>query len=61
MRFGLFGSAQARRSGPDTDSSQGFREFIDNNVEAGRSAITAPFSSSIISPALARSRPASTC
>jgi alkanesulfonate monooxygenase SsuD/methylene tetrahydromethanopterin reductase-like flavin-dependent oxidoreductase (luciferase family) len=34
MRFGLFGSAQAKRSGPDTDSSQGFREFIDNNVEA---------------------------
>jgi len=34
MRFGLFGSAQARRSGPDTDSSQGFHEFIDNNVEA---------------------------
>src|ERR1700746_254373 len=34
MRFGLFGSAQARRSGPDTDSSQGFREFIKNNVEA---------------------------
>ena len=34
MRFGLFGSAQARRSGPDTDSSQGFREFIENNVEA---------------------------
>ena len=34
MRFGLFGSAQARRAGPDTDSSQGFREFIENNVEA---------------------------
>jgi alkanesulfonate monooxygenase SsuD/methylene tetrahydromethanopterin reductase-like flavin-dependent oxidoreductase (luciferase family) len=34
MKFGLFGSAQARRAGPDTDSSQGFREFIDNNVEA---------------------------
>jgi alkanesulfonate monooxygenase SsuD/methylene tetrahydromethanopterin reductase-like flavin-dependent oxidoreductase (luciferase family) len=34
MRFGLFGSAQARRTGPDTDSSQGFRDFIDNNVEA---------------------------
>src|SRR6516162_8963023 len=34
MRFGLFGSAQARRSGPDTDSSQGFREFIENNIEA---------------------------
>jgi alkanesulfonate monooxygenase SsuD/methylene tetrahydromethanopterin reductase-like flavin-dependent oxidoreductase (luciferase family) len=34
MKFGLFGSAQARRGGPDTDSSQGFRDFIDNNVEA---------------------------
>jgi len=38
MRFGLFGSAQARRpqagEGPATDSSQGFRDFIDNNVEA---------------------------
>jgi alkanesulfonate monooxygenase SsuD/methylene tetrahydromethanopterin reductase-like flavin-dependent oxidoreductase (luciferase family) len=34
MRFGLFGSAQARRGGPDSDSSQGFRDFIDNNIEA---------------------------
>ncbi len=37
MRFGLFGSAQARRPGPGaemTDSSQGFREWIENNVEA---------------------------
>jgi alkanesulfonate monooxygenase SsuD/methylene tetrahydromethanopterin reductase-like flavin-dependent oxidoreductase (luciferase family) len=34
MKFGLFGSARARRAGPDTDSSQGFRDFIDNNVEA---------------------------
>jgi alkanesulfonate monooxygenase SsuD/methylene tetrahydromethanopterin reductase-like flavin-dependent oxidoreductase (luciferase family) len=34
MKFGLFGSAQARRAGPDTDSSQGFRDFIENNVEA---------------------------
>ena len=34
MKFGLFGSAQARRAGPDNDSSQGFRDFIDNNVEA---------------------------
>src|SRR5437016_4977294 len=37
MRFGLFGSAQARRpvSGAElTDSSQGFREWIANNVEA---------------------------
>src|SRR5881227_1829570 len=37
MRFGLFGSAQARRptAGAElTDSSQGFREWIENNVEA---------------------------
>ncbi len=43
MQFGLFGSAQARRpdlnasTGPGaelTDSSQGFREWIANNVEA---------------------------
>src|SRR5438477_7420848 len=37
MRFGLFGSAQAKRPalGAElTDSSQGFREWIDNNVEA---------------------------
>jgi alkanesulfonate monooxygenase SsuD/methylene tetrahydromethanopterin reductase-like flavin-dependent oxidoreductase (luciferase family) len=37
MRFGLFGSAQAKRPTPGaelTDSSQGFREWIENNVEA---------------------------
>jgi alkanesulfonate monooxygenase SsuD/methylene tetrahydromethanopterin reductase-like flavin-dependent oxidoreductase (luciferase family) len=34
MKFGLFGSAQARRGGPDLDSGQGFRDFIDYNVEA---------------------------
>src|SRR6201997_2731398 len=37
MRFGLFGSAQARRPEPGaelTASSQGFREWIENNVEA---------------------------
>ncbi len=37
MRFGLFGSAQARRPTPGaelTDSSQGFREWIENNVAA---------------------------
>ncbi len=33
MKFGLFGSAQAQR-GPDLDSGQGFRDFIDYNVEA---------------------------
>src|ERR1700730_7817775 len=37
MRFGLFGSAQAKRPEPGaelTDSSHGFREWVDNNVEA---------------------------
>src|SRR5437667_5293600 len=37
MRFGLFGSAQARRPAPGTeltDSGQGFRDWIENNVEA---------------------------
>jgi alkanesulfonate monooxygenase SsuD/methylene tetrahydromethanopterin reductase-like flavin-dependent oxidoreductase (luciferase family) len=34
MRFGLFGSAQANRGGPDVDSGAGFREFVEYNVEA---------------------------
>jgi alkanesulfonate monooxygenase SsuD/methylene tetrahydromethanopterin reductase-like flavin-dependent oxidoreductase (luciferase family) len=34
MRFGIFGSAQAKRGGPDVDSGAGFREFIEHNVEA---------------------------
>jgi alkanesulfonate monooxygenase SsuD/methylene tetrahydromethanopterin reductase-like flavin-dependent oxidoreductase (luciferase family) len=34
MRFGLFGSAQAQRGGPDLDSGQGFRDFIEYNIEA---------------------------
>ncbi|HEV2303455.1 MAG TPA: LLM class flavin-dependent oxidoreductase [Stellaceae bacterium] len=34
MRFGLFGSAQARRGGPEFDSSEGFHDFIEYNVEA---------------------------
>ena len=34
MKFGLFGSAQAQRGGPDLDCGQGFRDFIDYNVEA---------------------------
>jgi alkanesulfonate monooxygenase SsuD/methylene tetrahydromethanopterin reductase-like flavin-dependent oxidoreductase (luciferase family) len=34
MQFGLFGSAQAKRGGPDVDSGAGFREFVDYNVEA---------------------------
>jgi alkanesulfonate monooxygenase SsuD/methylene tetrahydromethanopterin reductase-like flavin-dependent oxidoreductase (luciferase family) len=34
MKFGLFGSAAARRGSPEFDSSEGFRDFIDYNVEA---------------------------
>jgi alkanesulfonate monooxygenase SsuD/methylene tetrahydromethanopterin reductase-like flavin-dependent oxidoreductase (luciferase family) len=34
MRFGLFGSASARRGSPEFDSSEGFRDFIEYNVEA---------------------------
>ena len=35
MRFGIFGSAQAKRgSGPNVDSGAGFREFVDYNMEA---------------------------
>ena len=34
MQFGLFGNATAARGGPDVDSSYGYREFIDYNIEA---------------------------
>ena len=34
MQFGLFGSAAARRGGPEFDSSEGFRDFIEYNIEA---------------------------
>jgi alkanesulfonate monooxygenase SsuD/methylene tetrahydromethanopterin reductase-like flavin-dependent oxidoreductase (luciferase family) len=34
MQFGLFGSAQARRGGPDLDSGAGFRDFVAYNIEA---------------------------
>ena len=34
MQFGLFDSAAARRGGPEFDSSEGFRDFIEYNVEA---------------------------
>src|SRR3954447_23617938 len=46
MRFGLFGSAQARRPTPGTeltDSSQGFREWIENKVEAEGLGLHSPF------------------
>ena len=34
MRFGLFGSATARHGGPDVDSGQGYKQFIDYIIEA---------------------------
>jgi len=34
MQFGLFGSAAAKRGGPEFDSSEGFSDFIEYNVEA---------------------------
>src|SRR6202051_2246202 len=34
MRFGLFGSAAARRGSGEFDSSEGYRDFIEYNVEA---------------------------
>src|ERR1700751_1365063 len=34
MQFGLFGSAQAKRGGPDVDSGQGFKDYVEYNVEA---------------------------
>ena len=34
MQFGLFGSALAKRGGPDVDSGQGFKGYVEYNVEA---------------------------
>jgi alkanesulfonate monooxygenase SsuD/methylene tetrahydromethanopterin reductase-like flavin-dependent oxidoreductase (luciferase family) len=34
MRFGLFGSAQARRRGDHGDPARDFRDYVDTNVEA---------------------------
>jgi alkanesulfonate monooxygenase SsuD/methylene tetrahydromethanopterin reductase-like flavin-dependent oxidoreductase (luciferase family) len=34
MEFGLFGAARAERGGPDVDSGAGFKEFVQQNVEA---------------------------
>jgi len=34
MQFGMFGSAQASRGGPDTNIGAGFREFVERNIEA---------------------------
>src|SRR6202045_2147733 len=43
MQFGLFGSAAARRGGPEFDSSEGFRDFIEYNVEAEALGIHSTF------------------
>ena len=64
MRFGLFGSAQARRPAPGaelTDSSQGFREWIENNVEAEALGFHSTFVVEHHFTGFGRSRPASTC
>jgi alkanesulfonate monooxygenase SsuD/methylene tetrahydromethanopterin reductase-like flavin-dependent oxidoreductase (luciferase family) len=34
MRFGIFGSAQAKRGGVDVDSGAGFRDFVEYNMKA---------------------------
>jgi alkanesulfonate monooxygenase SsuD/methylene tetrahydromethanopterin reductase-like flavin-dependent oxidoreductase (luciferase family) len=34
MQFGLFGGGQAKRGGPDVDSGIGYRQFIEQCVEA---------------------------
>jgi len=34
MKFGLFGSAKALRGGLDVDSSAGYKEWLDYNIEA---------------------------
>src|SRR5947209_18792824 len=43
MKFGLFGSAQAQRGGPDLDSGQGFKDYIEYNVEAEALGYTSTF------------------
>src|ERR1700682_4792967 len=43
MKFGLFGSAQARRGGPDADSAPGFKDFVEYNVEAEALGYHSPF------------------
>ena len=57
MKFGLFGSAQARRGGPDLDSGQGFQRFhrIQRRGRGARLRLR-PSWSSTISPASARCR-----
>lgn len=43
MRFGLFGSAQARRGTPSADAARGFRDWVEINVEAEALGIHSSF------------------
>jgi alkanesulfonate monooxygenase SsuD/methylene tetrahydromethanopterin reductase-like flavin-dependent oxidoreductase (luciferase family) len=43
MQFGLFGSALAKRGGPDLDSGQGFKDYVEYNVEAEALGFTSTF------------------
>src|SRR6202163_1856378 len=43
MKFGLFGSAQAQRGGIDVDSAQGFKDYVEYNVEAEALGFTSTF------------------
>ena len=43
MQFGLFGSAQAKRGGPDVDSGQGFKDYVEYNVEAESLGLASTF------------------
>src|SRR4029453_12562461 len=43
MRFGLFGSAQAKRGGPDVARGVGFRGFVERNFEVGAIGDVSPF------------------
>ena len=58
MRFGLFCSAQADGRELPPETGQGFRDYLDFNVEAEALGLSlAPSWSSTISPAGTRSRP----
>ena len=56
MRFGLFGSAAARRGSGEFDSAEGFRDFIEYNVEAEALGFHSTSWSSTTSRVLAKSR-----
>src|SRR6202167_3142624 len=51
MKFGLFCSAQANGGDLGPETGQGFRDYLDFNVEAEALGFTSSFWSSITSPA----------